>query len=47
MFALGRMPGWIANYREMLNDPRTKIGRPRQIYTGHVDRNYVPIDERG
>jgi len=47
MFALGRMPGWIANYREMLNDPRTKIGRPRQIYTGQVDRNYVPIDERG
>jgi citrate synthase len=46
LFALGRMPGWIAHYREMMNDPRTKIGRPRQIYTGEVERNYVPIDER-
>jgi citrate synthase len=47
LFALGRMPGWIAHYREMLSDPRTKIGRPRQIYTGHTDRTYVNIDERG
>ena len=46
LFALGRMPGWIAHYREMMNDPRTKIGRPRQIYTGEVERDYVPIDER-
>jgi len=46
LFALGRMPGWIAHYREMQNDPRTKIGRPRQIYTGHVERTYVPIDAR-
>lgn len=46
LFALGRMPGWIAHYREMLNDPRTKIGRPRQIYTGEVERSYVPLSER-
>jgi citrate synthase len=46
LFALGRMPGWIAHYREMMNDPQTKIGRPRQIYTGVVERNYVPMDQR-
>ena len=45
MFALGRLPGWIAQWQEMLdnNDP---IGRPRQVYTGEVKRNYVPMDER-
>jgi len=47
LFALGRMPGWIAHYREMLVDPRTKIGRPRQIYTGYTDRNYTAMDQRG
>lgn len=47
MFALGRMPGWIANYREMASDPHTKIGRPRQVYTGHTARDYVPMDQRG
>lgn len=46
LFALGRMPGWIANYREMMHDPQTKIGRPRQIYTGVVQRDYVTMDER-
>ncbi len=46
LFALGRMPGWIAHYREMMNDPRTKIGRPRQIYTGVVERDYVAMDLR-
>jgi citrate synthase len=46
LFALGRMPGWIAHYREMMNDPRTKIGRPRQIYTGEVERDYVGLDQR-
>ncbi|GIG53570.1 citrate synthase [Demequina activiva] len=46
LFALGRMPGWIAHYREMMDDPRTKIGRPRQIYTGEVERDYVAIDQR-
>ena len=47
LFALGRMPGWIAHYREMLADPRTKIGRPRQIYVGEVARDYVPLGQRG
>jgi len=46
LFALGRMPGWIAHYREMMRDPRTKIGRPRQIYIGEVERNYVSLDDR-
>ncbi|MCB2411758.1 citrate synthase [Demequina sp. TTPB684] len=46
LFALGRMPGWIAHYREMMNDPQTKIGRPRQIYTGVVERDYVPMAQR-
>ncbi|WNM25114.1 citrate synthase [Demequina capsici] len=46
LFALGRMPGWIAHYREMMHDPRTKIGRPRQIYTGVVERDYVPMEDR-
>jgi len=46
LFALGRMPGWIAHYREMLQDPRTKIGRPRQIYVGEVERDYVPLADR-
>ena len=46
LFALGRLPGWIAQWREMMNDPATKIGRPRQIYTGETEREYVPIDER-
>lgn len=46
LFALGRLPGWIAQYREMLQDPTTKIGRPRQIYTGEVLRDWIPRDER-
>ncbi|MBT1177502.1 citrate synthase [Bifidobacterium callimiconis] len=46
LFALGRIPGWIAQYREMLADPATKIGRPRQVYTGEPERSYVPIDQR-
>jgi citrate synthase len=47
MFALGRLPGWIANWKEMVEDPHTKIGRPRQIYTGPTIQNYRPIEERG
>ncbi|MGO9078239.1 MAG: citrate synthase [Streptosporangiaceae bacterium] len=43
LFALGRLPGWIAQWREMIGDPDTKIGRPRQIYTGPAERQYVPI----
>ncbi len=46
LFALGRLPGWIAHWREMMNDPATKIGRPRQVYTGSTEREYVPLTER-
>ncbi len=46
MFAIGRMPGWIANWREMLMAPGLKIARPRQIYTGPVLSPYVPIAQR-
>src|SRR5258708_25463060 len=47
LFAIGRLPGWIAHWVEMMESPATKIGRPRQIYTGATKRPYVPIDERG
>jgi len=47
MFALGRLPGWIAQYKEMMENPKRVIGRPRQIYTGENERNYVPITKRG
>ncbi|GAA2744765.1 citrate synthase [Terrabacter aerolatus] len=40
LFAIGRLPGWIAQWREMMTDPETKIGRPRQIYTGEAQRSY-------
>ncbi len=46
LFALGRMPGWIAHWREMVSDPQTKIGRPRQIYVGELERPYVPMAKR-
>ena len=46
MFAIGRMPGWIAHWKEMIEDPVTKIGRPRQIYTGEHRRDFVPLDQR-
>jgi citrate synthase len=46
LFALGRLPGWIAHWREMINDPETKIGRPRQVYTGHTERQYTSITQR-
>lgn len=47
MFALGRIPGWIAQWKEMHEDPRTKISRPRQLYIGAQERDYVPLEERG
>jgi citrate synthase len=47
MFAIGRMPGWIAQWLESRTDPDTRIARPRQIYTGAVARPYVGIDRRG
>jgi len=46
LFAIGRLPGWLAHYKEMLHDPATKIGRPRQVYTGPAQHNYVPIGAR-
>ncbi|KXF87749.1 hypothetical protein D092_01315 [Rhodococcus ruber Chol-4] len=46
LFALGRLPGWIAHWREMHSDPTLKIGRPRQIYTGYTERDYSSIDAR-
>jgi citrate synthase len=46
MFAIGRLPGWIAQWKEMMEDPDRKIGRPRQIYTGPVQRPYVPLEKR-
>jgi citrate synthase len=46
LFALGRLPGWIAQWREQHADPARKIGRPRQIYVGEKDRTYSPINER-
>jgi citrate synthase len=46
LFALGRLPGWIAQWREMIADPTTKIGRPRQVYTGPTERAFVPLSAR-
>ncbi|MDQ1620624.1 MAG: citrate synthase [Actinomycetota bacterium] len=46
LFALGRLPGWIAQWREMIEDPATRIGRPRQVYVGETVRDYVPMDAR-
>jgi citrate synthase len=46
MFALGRLPGWIAHWKEMVEDPNTKIGRPRQVYTGHKHRKFVALEQR-
>ena len=47
LFAMGRLPGWIAHWREMINDPQTRIGRPRQLYTGPGKRDYLPLEKRG
>lgn len=46
LFAIGRLPGWIAQWREMMADPATKIGRPRQVYIGETERKYVDASER-
>ncbi len=46
MFALGRLPGWIAHWKEMRDDPKGRIHRPRQVYTGAQERQFVPIDQR-
>jgi citrate synthase len=47
LFALARTVGWISQWKEMIEDPSQKIGRPRQIYTGAAARDYVPVDKRG
>lgn len=46
LFAMGRLPGWLAHWREMHNSESKRIGRPRQIYTGKTERPFVPIDQR-
>jgi citrate synthase len=46
LFALGRLPGWIAQWEEMLEDPEQKISRPRQLYVGADERDFVPFDKR-
>lgn len=46
MFALGRLPGWLSQWKEMIENPAMRIARPRQIYTGPVNREYVPINKR-
>jgi citrate synthase len=46
LFALARTVGWVAQWNEMISDPGQKIGRPRQLYTGPVARDYVPVDKR-
>ncbi len=46
LFAIGRLPGWIAQWHEMINDPDTRIGRPRQLYTGEPERAYVAVEKR-
>ena len=47
LFAIGRTPGWIAQWMEMLSDPEQRIGRPRQLYTGPARRDYIPLHRRG
>jgi citrate synthase len=47
LFAVARTVGWVAQWKEMIEDPNQKISRPRQLYTGHGERTYAPIDQRG
>ena len=46
LFALARTVGWVAQWNEMISDPEQKIGRPRQLYVGATQRDYVPVDQR-
>ncbi|MFI4983894.1 MAG: citrate synthase [Rickettsiales bacterium] len=46
MFAIGRCAGWVAQWKEMIEDPKQKIGRPRQLYTGETERKFIPIEKR-
>jgi citrate synthase len=47
IFAVARTVGWVAQWNEMVEDPEQKIGRPRQLYTGPVQRPFVPTEQRG
>ena len=47
LFAVSRTVGWISQWKEMMEEPSLKIGRPRQLYTGPAERPYVPMDKRG
>jgi citrate synthase len=46
MFAIGRLPGWISQWKESIDDPKWKVHRPRQVYIGPKVKNYIPLDER-
>jgi citrate synthase len=46
LFALARTVGWIAQWKEMIEDPSQKIGRPRQLYVGEPQRDYIPVAQR-
>jgi len=46
LFSIGRLPGWMSQWKEMTDDPDTRIMRPRQIYIGDIDKAYVPIEDR-
>ena len=46
LFAIGRTPGWLAHWKEMLVDSKTKIGRPRQLYTGQQPRAFIKLSSR-
>jgi citrate synthase len=47
LFAVARTVGWISQWKEMIEDPEQKIGRPRQLYIGPTERPYVPMEQRG
>ena len=47
LFAVSRTVGWVSQWKEMMEDPQQRIGRPRQIYTGAAQRDYVPMSNRG
>jgi citrate synthase len=47
MFTIARTVGWVAHWMEMISDPEQRIGRPRQLYCGSDQRDYVPMDKRG
>jgi citrate synthase len=46
LFAVARTVGWIAQWKEMIEDPHQKIGRPRQLYVGEPQRDYIPVAKR-